>query len=175
MPDIVIDDPKYIKLNATQKGLIQEIVKPEAEALRAFMYNGVLTELSYLDNKHKASTYIKIHELLQTPDIVHDDIIDLIKLLGIQEVDDVSDLSMPAQICEDELGFDCTAFGWTIRCVNESRTAAAGAAGGGGRQSRLKSTTQGYPTLKQKALPKIKRKSKKKKSKKKKKSQRKRR
>jgi hypothetical protein len=175
MPDIVIDDPKYIKLNATQKGLIQSIVKPEAEALRAFMYNGVLTELSYLDNKHKASTYIKIRELLQTPDIVQDDIIDLIKLLGIQEVVDVSDLSMPSQICEDELGFDCTAFEWTIRCVNESRTAAAGAAGGGGRPSRLKSKTRGYPTL-QKALPRIKRKSKKKKSKKKKsKSHRKRR
>ena len=164
MPDIVTTDPEYIKLTAKQKNLIQGIVKPEAEALREFIVDGDIDELSDLDNTHKAATYKKIRKLLQTDNIVQSDIIDLIKLLAEEEVEDIlyslgrsrarreSDTDESAIACEDELGFDCTIFGWTLRCVEEIADDSAETIQRRlrGNKSRLKSKAQGDITYKQK-------------------------
>ena len=152
MPDIVITDPEYIKLTTKQKNLIQGIVKPEAEALREFILDGDIDELSDLDNTHKAATYKKIRKLLQTDNIVQSDIINLIKLLAEEEVEDISDTDEPAIMCENELGFDCIQFEWTLRCVEEIADDSAETIQRRlrGNKSRLKSKAQGDITYKQK-------------------------
>ena len=169
MPDIVIDCPEYNRLTNGQKNLIQSIVKPEADGLHDFIgtYAGNMDKLTDLHNKHKANTYKNIRKLLQTANIDKDDIINLIRLLNENKIAEMKDDELfidedEAQAdCEKTLGFDCTKFGWTIRCVKELEDESAETIQRivRGIQSRLKSAAQGYLTLEQKkrAWPRIKR------------------
>ena len=163
MPDIVVDDPEYNQLTNNQKQLLQELVKPEADALQEF-YESELEEmgkLEDLDHKHSKKTFVTISKLLSSG-LSKAQIKSLITILNIEKVDEIegNDLFDIDDIDEDEasqtsldrVGFDCNHFHWTLRCVDEldeymvtliqSKTR--------GNQSRLKSKAEGRITMRQK-------------------------
>jgi hypothetical protein len=163
MPDIVVDDPEYNQLTNNQKQLLQELVKPEADALQEF-YESELAEmgkLEDLDHKHSKKTFVTVSKLLSSG-LSKAQIKSLITILNIEKVDEIegNDLFDIDDIDEDEasqtsidrVGFDCNHFHWTLRCVDEldeymvtliqSKTR--------GNQSRLKSKAEGRITMRQK-------------------------
>jgi len=167
MPDIVVDDPEYNQLTNNQKQLLQELVKPEADALQEF-YESELAEmgkLEDLDHKHSKKTFVTVSKLLSSG-LSKAQIKSLITILNIEKVDEIvdeiegNDLFDIDDIDEDEVsqtsldrvGFDCNRFHWTLRCVDEldeymvtliqSKTR--------GNQSRLKSKAEGRITMRQK-------------------------
>ena len=160
---ILVDDPEYNQLTNNQKQLLQELVKPEADALQEF-YESELEEmgkLEDLDHKHSKKTFVTVSKLLSSG-LSKAQIKSLITILNIEKVDEIegNDLFDIDDIDEDEasqtsidrVGFDCNHFHWTLRCVDEldeymvtliqSKTR--------GNQSRLKSKAEGRITMRQK-------------------------
>ena len=84
--------------------------------------------------------------------MAEEEVEDILYSLGRSRARRESDTDESAVACEDELGFDCTIFGWTLRCVEEIADDSAETIQRRlrGNKSRLKSKAQGDITYKQK-------------------------
>lgn len=129
MPDIEMDDDdisnkSYSILSEKQKDLIQEIVKPEADALEELL-GSELEDTGKLENlkKHKQKTILKIDELLSSG-VSYKQIKHLIWLLCSSKWDsrmpgaDAVDDNEVMQTSIDIIGFDCGSFEWTLKCLD---------------------------------------------------------